>query len=108
MTVQQTINMTMDDLKMLIAEVVATELKQYLRKSNTTVELESKDIANSVSNKLYVNSKGVFVLPKITPEEQMQRNQGLIALLDKWVEEGDPEEQQETYEYLQQAPRVSI
>ena len=73
-----------------------------------TVEPESKDSDNFASKKLYINADGMYILPKVTPEEQMQRNQELIALLDEWVEEGDAEEQRETYECLKQISRVSI
>ena len=61
----------------------------------------SNDLDNSASNKLYINSDGMIVSPKVTLEEQMQRNQSLIALLDKWAEEGDVEEQHETYDTMQ-------
>ncbi|MBC6481159.1 MAG: hypothetical protein GDA56_28725 [Hormoscilla sp. GM7CHS1pb] len=33
----------------------------------------------------------------------MQRNLAAIELLRKWTEEGDEEEQRETWEYLQKA-----
>jgi hypothetical protein len=45
--------------------------------------------------------KSSAVLPARTKEEQMQRNLAAIELLRKWREEGDPEEQTETFEYLQ-------
>jgi len=45
--------------------------------------------------------KSSAVLPARTKEEQMQRNLAAIELLRKWREEGDPEEQTETGEYLQ-------
>jgi hypothetical protein len=45
--------------------------------------------------------KSSAVLPARTKEEQMQRNLAAIEWLRKWREEGDPEEQTETFEYLQ-------
>ena len=45
--------------------------------------------------------KSSAVLPARTKEEQMQRNLAAIELLRKWREEGGPEEQTETGEYLQ-------
>ena len=45
--------------------------------------------------------KSSAVLPARTKEEQMQRNLAAIEWLKKWREEGDPEEQTETFEYLQ-------
>jgi len=45
--------------------------------------------------------KSSAVLPARTKEEQMQRKLAAIEWLKKWREEGDPEEQTETFEYLQ-------
>lgn len=45
--------------------------------------------------------KSSAVLPARTEEEQMQRNLAAIEWLRKWREEGDAEEQTETFEYLQ-------
>jgi hypothetical protein len=50
-----------------------------------------------------INTKLSPVLPSPTPEEQMQKNLALVEWLDKWAEEGDEEEQRETFEYLQKA-----
>jgi type II secretory pathway component PulM len=47
--------------------------------------------------------KSSAVLPARTKEEQMQRNLATIEWLDKWAEEGDEEEQRETFEYLRKA-----
>ena len=90
-------DITVDDLKILISEVVAAELEKWSNQLTITTKPESKDLDNSARKKPYLNSEGEYILPKVTPEEQMQRNQSLIALLDKWVEEGDAEEQRETY-----------
>ena len=93
-------DLTIEDLKALITEVMVTQLHQWFGKpqSSTTV-VKTELIPN---NQPYFNAEGVYILPIRTPEEQMQHNQALIALLDEWVEEGDAEEQHETYEYLQQ------
>ncbi|HLO52396.1 MAG TPA: hypothetical protein VK211_28610 [Kamptonema sp.] len=42
-------------------------------------------------------------ITKLSKEERIQRNQGAIALINSWVDEGDEEEQTETWEYLCQA-----
>ena len=42
-------------------------------------------------------------ITKLSKEERIQRNQGAIALINSWVEDGDEEEQTETWEYLCQA-----
>jgi len=94
-------DLTIEDLKAVITEVVVMQLQQWFGKPNsstTTVKPEP----TIPTNQPYVNAEGVYILPTRTPEEQMQRNQALIALLDEWVEEGDAEEQRETYECLQQ------
>lgn len=101
-------DMTIEDLRILISEGVAAEFERRSNQSTIQKKLKSNDLDNSASKKLYVNSDGMIVLPKVTLEEQMQRNQVLIALLDKWVEEGDAEEQRETYECLKQISRVSM
>jgi diketogulonate reductase-like aldo/keto reductase len=50
-----------------------------------------------------VNQKSSAVLPETTQEAQMQQNLEIVEWLDKWAEEGDEEEQRETFEYLQKA-----
>jgi len=93
--------LTIEDLKAVITEVVVTQLQQWFGKPNSSITTVKPE-PTVPTNQPYVNAEGVYILPTRTPEEQMQRNQALIALLDEWVEEGDAEEQRETYEYLQQ------
>ena len=73
-------DLTVGELKAIIAEVVDRRLINWL---NTA------------------NQKSYIVLPARTKEEQMQRNLAAIEWLRKWREEGDHEEQTETFEYLQ-------
>jgi hypothetical protein len=40
---------------------------------------------------------------KLPEEERRKRNQAAIALLNSWVEEGDEQEQKETWEILKKA-----
>jgi hypothetical protein len=75
-------DLTVGELKAIIAEVVDRRLINWL---NTA------------------NQKSSIVLPARTKEEQMQRNLATIEWLDKWAEEGEEEEQRETFEYLQKA-----
>ncbi|OCR01674.1 hypothetical protein BCD67_13695 [Oscillatoriales cyanobacterium USR001] len=42
-------------------------------------------------------------ITKLSLEERIKRNQGAIDLINSWVDEGDEEEQTETWEYLCQA-----
>ena len=94
-------DLTIEDLKAVISEVVVTQLQQWFGKPNSSITIVKPE-PNTPINQPYVNAEGVYILPTRTPEEQMLRNQALIALLDEWVEEGDAEEQRETYECLQQ------
>ena len=94
-------DLTIEDLKAVITEVVVTQLQQWFGKPNSSITTGKPD-PTIPTNQPYVNAEGVYILPTRTPEEQMRRNQALIALLDEWVEEGDAEEQRETYECLQQ------
>ncbi len=41
--------------------------------------------------------------PEVARQEQIKRNQAVIELLRSWEEEGDEEEQTETWEYLRTA-----
>ena len=42
-------------------------------------------------------------VPRVSDEEQAQRNRALVALLDSWETEGDEQEQRETMDVLRQA-----
>lgn len=78
---------------MLLVDINRTveKLKAALKDDDDNTDLSHKE------------SKNAYVLPKRTKEEQLQINQGLIEWHRKWVEEGDEEEQRETFEYLQKA-----
>jgi hypothetical protein len=43
------------------------------------------------------------VTPEMPREERIQKNQAAIELLQSWEEEGDEQEQTETWEYLRKA-----
>jgi hypothetical protein len=73
-------DLTVGELKAIIAEVVDLRLTYWLN---------------------LVNKNPSPVLPSRTKEEQMEINLAAIEWLDKWAEEGDAEEQTETFEYLQ-------
>jgi len=73
-------DLTVGELKAIIAEVVDLRLTYLLN---------------------LVNKNPSPVLPSRTKEEQMEINLAAIEWLDKWAEEGDAEEQTETFEYLQ-------
>jgi aldehyde:ferredoxin oxidoreductase len=73
-------DLTAEELKAIITEVVDLRLTYWLN---------------------LVNKNPSPVLPSRTKEEQMEINLAAIEWLDKWAEEGDAEEQTETFEYLQ-------
>jgi len=87
MASEQVADMTVEELKAIIAEVVNQQISEWM---------------NYLNNSALI-SPGYYMLPKRTEEEQHQRNQALLEWHRKWVEEGDEEEQRETFEYLQKA-----
>jgi hypothetical protein len=96
----------------LVADLTVAELQEIILKtkrvSDLTVEELKAIITEVVDRRLtywlnLVNKNPSPVLSSRTKEEQMQRNLAAIEWLDKWAEEGDAEEQTETFEYLQKA-----
>ena len=94
----------------LVADLTVAELEaiilQTKRVSDLTVGEFKEIIAEVVDIRLnhwlnLVNKNSSPVLPSRTKEEQMEINLATIEWLDKWAEEGDAEEQTETFEYLQ-------
>jgi hypothetical protein len=82
--------------------VVEGELFQkWLEELNASLRIGLPDFSQEILEKAPIKSSAV--LPARTKEEQMQRNLATIEWLDKWAEEGDEEEQRETFEYLQKA-----
>ncbi|MEG3832851.1 MULTISPECIES: hypothetical protein [unclassified Microcoleus] len=73
-------DLTVGELKAIIAEAIDMRLSQWINP---------------------FNSNTLPLVPQRTKEEQMQRNLAAIEWLQKWREEGDAEEQTETFEYLQ-------
>lgn len=125
--------LTVGELKAIIAEVVDRRLINWLNTANQKSSIvlpartkEEQTQVNLVEGELFQKwleegyaegierlessqklldktIKSSAVLPARTKEEQMQRNLATIEWLDKWAEEGDEEEQRETFEYLQKA-----
>ncbi|WP_293149010.1 MULTISPECIES: hypothetical protein [unclassified Microcoleus] len=96
----------------LVADLTVAELQaiilQTKRVSDLTVEELKAIVTEVVDRRLtywlnLVNKNPSPVLPPRTKEEQMERNLAAIEWLDKWSQEGDAEEQTETFEYLQKA-----
>ena len=74
-------------------------LQKWLEEGNAEERIELVEFNQKILEKAPIKSSAV--LPARTKEEQMQRNLAAIEWLRKWREEGDHEEQTETFEYLQ-------
>ena len=74
-------------------------LQKWREEVNASLRIGLADFSQEILEKAPIKSSAV--LPTRTKEEQMQRNLAAIEWLRKWREEGDPEEQTETFEYLQ-------
>jgi hypothetical protein len=82
--------------------LVEGELFQKWREEiKASLRIGLVDFSQEILEKAPIKSSAV--LPARTKEEQMQRNLATVEWLDKWAEEGDEEEQRETFEYLQKA-----
>lgn len=103
MTVQKLTDITVDDLKVLISELIAAELQKWSSQSTITVEPESKYLDNSASKKPYLNSEGKYIFLERTPEEIARYAQEVSDMFDEWDRKYDVEEQKETFAYLQKA-----
>lgn len=93
--------MTDEELKDLIAGVVDERLSAM--KASLLQEIADLIKNDGKRREEALVYQEAYILPKRTKEEQQKINQSLIEWLDKWIEEGDEEEQRETLEYLQKA-----
>ena len=94
-------DLTIEDFKAVITEVVVTQLQQWFGKPNSSIAT-FKPEPTIPTNQPYVNAEGVYILPTRTPEEIAARAKALIDLFSEWDREDDADEQRETWEYLQQ------
>jgi hypothetical protein len=95
-------DLTIEDLKALITEVVVTQLQQWFGKPNSSITTVKPEPTIPIKQP-YVNAEGVYILPTRTPEEIEARAKALIDLFNEWDRQDDADEQRETWEYLQQA-----
>lgn len=98
---QRISDLTTDELKALLTATIDERLSAM--KASLLQEIAKLIEDNGKQREGALVYRPAYVLPKRTKEEQLQINQALIEWLDKWVEEGDEEEQRETFEYLQKA-----
>lgn len=87
MTAKKLTDMTVDDLKILIREVVAAELQKW---SN---QLTTKDLNNSGSKRPYLNSEGQYILLERTPEEIARHAQAIRDIFAEWEREDTAEKE---------------
>jgi hypothetical protein len=95
-------DLTIEDIKTVITEVVVTQLQQWFGKPNSFIAT-TKPEPTIPTNQPYFNAEGVYILPTRTPEEIAARAKALSDLFSEWDREEDADEQRETWEYLQQA-----
>lgn len=100
MAAKRVADLTVDELRSLIAETIAQELDGRFEALAQQLAISNTRNGGAASAPGIASSSP---LPKRTPEEQRQINQALLEWYTKWVEEGDESEQRETLEYLQQA-----
>ncbi len=92
MAPERVADMTIEDLKAVIAAVVVQQLESQ------KFDAATKQLTDQAHEE--ANQKVETLLPQRTKAEQIARNRALVEWLDKWREEGDEEEQRETFEYL--------
>ena len=95
-------DLTIEDLKAVITEVMVTQLQQWFGKPKSSITI-AKPEPTIPTNQPYVNAEGIYILPTRTPEEIAARAKALSDLFSEWDREEDPNEQRETLEYLQQS-----
>jgi len=99
MTVQRVADMTVEELKAIVAEVVEQQVSAM--KLSLLQEISDLiDSHNSYRGTSAISAHGAYILLKRTEAEQREVNQALIEWLDRWTEEEDEQDYTETFEYL--------
>ena len=96
-------NVSMDEMIVAIAQIPREHWGNLLQ----IIEL----FQDSVSHKQEKAIDPLEASLHLSKEERIRKNQAALALLRQWEEEGDEQEQTETWEFLQKAleeDRVSI
>jgi hypothetical protein len=95
MAAQRVADMTVEELKAIVAEVV----EQQVSAMKLSLLQEISDLIDSNKGTPAISAHSAYILLKRTEAEQREVNQALIEWLDRWTEEDD-EEYAETFEYL--------
>jgi siroheme synthase (precorrin-2 oxidase/ferrochelatase) len=101
MAPERVADMTIEELKAVIAEVVAQQSKSQnldMSTENVAMPKQLPDQAHTETNQKVKTS-----LPQRTKAEQLARNLAVIELLHEWREEGNEEEERESFENLKRA-----
>lgn len=96
MAAERVADMTVEELKAIIAEVV----EQQISAMKLSLLQEISDLIDSNRGTPAISAHGAYILLKRTEAEQREVNQALIEWLDRWTEEEDEQEYTETFEYL--------
>ena len=96
MAAQRVADMTVEELKAIIAEVV----EQQVSAMKLSLLQEISDLIDSNKGTTAISAHSAYILLKRTEAEQREVNQALIEWLDRWTEEEDEQDYTETFEYL--------
>jgi transcriptional regulator with AAA-type ATPase domain len=100
MALERVADMTIEELKAVIAEVVAQQSKSQ----NFDAATENVEMPKQLPDRApETNQKVKTSLPHRTKAEQRARNLAVIELLHEWREEGNEEEERESFENLKRA-----
>ncbi len=100
MAPERVADMTIEELKAVIAEVVAQQSKSPNFDAATENVERPKQLPDRSPK---TNQKVKTSLPQRTKAEQRARNLAVIELLHEWREEGNEEEERESFENLKRA-----
>jgi hypothetical protein len=101
MAPEKVADMTIEELKAVIAEVVAQQSKSQKFDMSTENVKMPKQLPGQAH--METNQKVKTSLPQRTKAEQLARNLAVIELLHEWREEGNEEEERESFENLKRA-----
>lgn len=102
MTSERVAEMTVEELKVLVASLVDEHLSvikaSLLQEISDLIESKEKREVPTITRE-----NSAYVLAKLTEAEKQQRLEALNEMFRRWDEEYDEEEQRETFEYLHKA-----
>ncbi|KAB8316730.1 hypothetical protein SD81_026625 [Tolypothrix campylonemoides VB511288] len=100
MTSERIAEMTVEELKVLVASLV----DEHLSAMKASLLQEISDLIESTEKRevpAITRQNSAYVLAKLTDAEKQHRLEALNEMFRQWDEEYDEQEQRETFEYLQ-------